>query len=538
MSEELVLDSRDLPILVPFIVLALVLAGGVNSAAGQTATALLHSDNQVPGAPDGHTIDTFGDTAVNRVGGYGVILYTRNGTDVRTHIWGNPTGDPGTLLHSEGLYGNLQQHRFGATFGMTDSGDVAYRAISDNVLTGAVNLNGVWIGDIAVAQENEQTLSFPNRLWSYLSVPDITVDGRPYFLGGLTDEPDGRVRTHGLFFGLDAAAVLKSGDTVPGLPHDLAWSFPVLRDFCFSSNGTHYLTQVKMKTESLADDNAVVLDGVGLEVAGSLVCETGSVPAAAGGIPNENWSEFRFTEVNESGSWLLTATTDGGRLRTRSEVLMRDGNIVLRNGDVVDGETLDGYFQAAQLNEDGDYAALWEQFAGRRQRLLLFNGRIILKEGDPVDLDRDGIVEPATEITHFTGINAMTLSDRDHTGTARIYFPARFDTADESFLPGFFRIELPEVKLFVTPETPVAGETLEVNAWGGIHGNFVALVAVSVDGMPTFTQIHTATFDSTGNFRFLPTVAPGFAGHTVGIQAWGRGSGGKYRPSNIVEVAF
>jgi hypothetical protein len=90
----------------------------------------------------------------------------------------------------------------------------------------------------------------------------------------------------------------------------------------------------------------------------------------------------------------------------------------------------------------------------------------VLKEGDPVDLNGDGIVDPTKKLSDFTGISALTVSDRDNLGDVNIYFTADVDTAGTTSLTddieGFFKL-----KANAGPPVAVTLQSFEATAANG-----------------------------------------------------------------------
>jgi hypothetical protein len=83
--------------------------------------------------------------------------------------------------------------------------------------------------------------------------------------------------------------------------------------------------------------------------------------------------------------------------------------------------TIAGAMEGGYLNADGDYAVVWdvEDPEGDLEALIV-NGQVVAVEGDPVDLDGDGVAEEGTRIDNFTGISSLTLGDR-HAGMIDAY---------------------------------------------------------------------------------------------------------------------
>jgi hypothetical protein len=231
-------------------------------------------------------------------------------------------------------------------------------------------------------------------------------DGTIVFVGGTTDTQGGSTQVRGIFQGMATTPILVGGDTVPGLPTTVD-ATGIDFDFRFSAAGTHYISPV-----SAGGLDYLVVSGVALEVDGVVVGEGNAVPESAGGLPGEAWDNFDFVGVTEEGVVFFTGDTDADI--GMDEFVFLDGGIVLREGDVAGSFTVAGAMEGGYLNADGDYAVVWdvEDPEGDLEALIV-NGQVVAVEGDPVDLDGDGVAEEGTRIDNFTGISSLTLGDRD-----------------------------------------------------------------------------------------------------------------------------
>nr|MEE4269306.1 T9SS type A sorting domain-containing protein [Candidatus Krumholzibacteria bacterium] len=389
--------------------------------------ALIMEGQTVTGLPDGFVVDSINNPAVNHSGGWAFNTNVSNGGEAIGTIWGHTTGGPGMVLRQEGIFPPYEQLSFESFWGFGAGGASCYSPSCFNQDTGVSGLDGVWIDDIPVAVEEMVFADLPGYWFSFGSRPGVTEDGIPYFVGGITDTQGGSTQIRGLFYGMDASAKFLGGDLLPGLPFVLTGS-GIGFDYRFSKFGTHYIAEVTMDTAT-ASNNAMVFDGEGLLIDGQLVQEGTPVPEAAGGFPGENWSAFDYCSVTESGSYMFTGDTSNET--TADEFVCIDGFILLREGKDIGEYIVNGSIEGAFMNEDGDYVVIWDVDlpTGENVEAMIFNGEVVLLEGDIVDTDGDGVPEPDATVTNFTGISSVVLSDRDAQGGVSIYFTADVEIA-------------------------------------------------------------------------------------------------------------
>ena len=181
---------------------------------------------------------------------------------------------------------------------------------------------------------------------------------------------------------------------------------------------------------STSSNNAMVVSGQGLILDGVLVQEGNVIPGSVGGNGVEAWDNFDYTGITEGGNYFFTGDTDGDT--AQDEIIVKNGLIILREGEMLDGGLLTGSIEGAYMNKEGDLAFIWDidDPEGDLEALYV-NDKLILAEGDEVDLDGDGLIDAGAVISSFTGISSLTLSDRDQ-GVVRAYFTADVDTAGTS----------------------------------------------------------------------------------------------------------
>ncbi|MFH1844785.1 MAG: hypothetical protein ABIF77_16465, partial [bacterium] len=370
----------------------------------------------MPGGSPGQLVSAINNSAVNHAGGY---AFTVNTDDGLSYVWGNANGGAGTLIRTEGTFGPYTQTSYESFFGFSDDGYVSYSPMSNSAAV--TGLDGVWLDDVVIAIEEDPYPHQAGFWWSFGSRPGVTADGNPYWVGGITGTQGGSTAGRGLFYGAAATPLLLYGNYVTGLPDPLDDASTVSFDYRLSAYGTHYIAEVQTETGSSTNDNHLVMDGAVLLAAGSPISELGVIPPAAGGFAGETWDNFDFLSVNEDGHYMFTGDT-GGDIAT-DEFIGFDGMITLREGFFLDGQTLSGSIEGAFMNEQGDYAFIWD-ILDNTAEAMYFRDQLLVKEGDMVDIDGDLIPDPGTAVTNFTGISALTLSDQSPGGLVRIYFTA------------------------------------------------------------------------------------------------------------------
>lgn len=494
--------------------LALILLSSLTAsspAIGAVATALLHERGPLPGAPVGHTVNSLSNTAVNQIGGYAASVNSSDGVTTLSHIWGSATGGAGSVLQTEGTFGPLVQTAFESFYGMSNSGSVAYSATGTGGPVGP--FDSVWLDDTPLAVEGDPIVSMPGKFWRFGSRPGITASAQPYWVGGITSVPGGGTENYALFYGAGATVVLLGGQAVPGLPFPLATANSVGFDYRYSALGTHYIAPVVMASGSTAHNDAVVMDGGGLMAGGSLLREQTVVPIAAGGNGVERWFAFDFMGATESGQWFVSGDTDAPV--AIDEFVMKDGTILHREGDVLDGRTLTGAIEGAYMNDNGDVAFVWDVVDATALEALYVNDQLALVEGDLVDLNGDGIVEPNSRLVDFTGISALTMGDRDVNGIVNVYFMADVDTLGTTTatddVEGFFQLAVVVDGSTAALATLVSADARpdRVEIVWSLATNSPATV-YRTEEMATWAPLATRSADGAGMLRFVDDqVVPG-----------------------------
>jgi len=403
-------------------------------AQAQDPVALIAEGATADGLPAGAIITSLSNAGENSQGGWGFNGNYDGPNGTISFVWGNLDGGPGSLIREEGYFAPYTQTSFEGFWGM-GLNEVSYSpsSILDN---GPSGLDGVWVNDHPVAVEEMAYPHMAGYWFSFGSRPGCTEDGVPYFVGGITDTQGGSTQLRGLFYGDDVQKILMTGDVLPNLPAPLLGSGAISFDYRFSDYGTHHIAEVLVDVGSGSSDGAMVIDAEGLMLGGSLVQEGSPVPAAVGGQDGENWDNFDYCSITEDGHYLFTGDTD--RTSDKDEFILIDGVFVLREGMMLGDYVLSGSIEGAYMNQAGDWAAIWDVDlpTGENVEALIYNGELLLKEGDIIDTDGDGVPEPDSILDSFTGISALVVGEPDENGAVTLYFVADVDAANRGSVQG------------------------------------------------------------------------------------------------------
>lgn len=225
----------------------------------------------------------------------------------------------------------------------------------------------------------------PGLYSTFNSRPQMLPDGTAYWIGGTSTTPGGSSTNRHLFRASDPTdpntitRVLGGGDVIEGKTiRTTASNF----DFWISDNSLHHIHVLDM---NVTLNEHVYLDG-------AFVAQEGG-PTGDG----DNWATFDIVGVNNDGHYIFTGDTDGAT--TTDEFVAYDGDIVVREGDTLDGHLLlSGYtLRAAAINDLNQVAHIWGStlaehlFFGTGSDLG--NSRQVLALGDSVEVTGDGIAD-------------------------------------------------------------------------------------------------------------------------------------------------
>jgi hypothetical protein len=459
------------------LVLSAVLAS--TNVRAQVATAILREGDVMIGGPAGASAGAPKWVAVNNSGGYAVSVASSNTGAYLYHVWGNATGGAGTILHTNGSVPPYTQTVLGDPIAIDGLGHIVYGApVSGGPLPSAESL---WF-DTSPIMVGGTPSSVPGMLWSGSVVGAVTDNGIPFFNAGLSVTGIPPSDSFVLFRGMNGVPLLSSGDLVPNVPD------PLLRAsgaFAVSALGNHWMMSCPMNAVAAIDPTVVVRDGIGLKAGGRLVREYTPVPPSIGGLPGETWERIYYLGCNEAGDWMFVSSTD---LVSERDLLVYNGRIRHREGDVIDGEQSIGKIQSAVMNEAGTIAYWWttcSATAGCRQTLFV-NEKMVLAQGDSVDLDGDGIVEPNSKLASVSLASPLALGP---TGTVYVVADVDINGTPVGYddVTAVLEIKSPGVppSNFCTAGTTTNGCTAAVSASGNPSVTFAGpcqLTVANVEG--------------------------------------------------------
>lgn len=394
------------------------------SATAQTVWKRLLTEGQVlPGASD---LPGFQANETVRNNGFRELRVTPNGNFVGsvttdpTAAFGNEdwylygSVDRGTTvgaLRREGLFAGQTQTSFGSPVGVDNAGSLLYRAALASVGSPA----SLWRDDTLLFTSSDAITAGPlaGSYYSGFSWATLTPGGVARWVSDYTATPSGAIAGGALFSDSSAQNVLlKTGDEVgPGLTIDAGF---LASNLAWSQLGTNYITAVSVAPS----EEVIILNGQVLKTAGGgLLRENEPITAAAGGIANETWALGSLFEVNEAGNWAISASIrPAGEFNTTDDLLVVNGVIRYRDGQIVDGHTLSGLPADIGLNDRGDVAFVWDN-------TVFLNEKIIARVGDAVDTDGDGIGDAS--ITHLFDVDLTNLPSSGGDGAPLLYLQAR-----------------------------------------------------------------------------------------------------------------
>lgn len=385
---------------------------------------------------------------INGVGGFALRATDRSGAEPVDFILGSTGGETPTVAAEFGTIDGVLVDVFQFAPDLSNAGEVVYKGQDDDA-----NLDYAFRNDSRIATEDDTIPDLSAATYRSLWRPQISSDGASVSVRVATNPPGSALLTD---VTPDATTPVLSwifndaGNTstldVDGSSIPVGGAIDA--DYEVSTDGSRVISIPDLAGSPVADKVLALSSISGSTVttqvaeAGGLAIREGTVvPDSAGGDGVSEWDSFLRLGVANDGSYvatgnLETALEDTDLEGTDDDFVLKDGQIVLREGDVITAGTVTGDTGGLEMNNDGDWVVLWNVNDGvEDKQALIVNGQSVLTVGDIVEYDG---VETALTAMH-TGTDVLGLSDADDSGFFDVYFVG--DTAGGT---GLFSVTIPE----------------------------------------------------------------------------------------------
>jgi hypothetical protein len=184
---------------------------------------------------------------------------------------------------------------------------------------------------------------------------------------------------------------------------DLAGTGTILIDgvssnsFYTSPDGAHWVALVDVDP-GIPSDNAVVYDGQVRIQNGQAIPGTGIVSGATFNL-----------RIAPNGDWFARGRDNSGTATSAPDWAVRSGTLIATTGDpLTGGESYGVTFSAFTGNAVGDWALVCntDSIDPAADEVVVWNGEVVAREGDPVDVDGNGLFDDGA----FLGRGNNTLS--------------------------------------------------------------------------------------------------------------------------------
>ncbi|MCB9841239.1 MAG: hypothetical protein H6809_06290 [Phycisphaeraceae bacterium] len=287
-----------------------------------------------------------------------------------------------------------------------------------------------------VAREGDPVAGFPTEAYGLaIDSPGLLDNGDAYFRAtstvgpALTTEDDFLIRGSGVF--------AQAGVTVPG-GSIFPWEFFDVGDYYFSSDGSHWLVQGDTSAATTIDD-LVVVDGSIALMEGAPIPSTGLTDII-------DLNGIVETYMSSEGDWMARgnfATTEIDWLVFNGAIIAMTDTLIpgIGTGESYSDDIFADCFFSMVSNNAGDivFGAVSDNPDTSLNGLLLLrrNGltSLLAREGDPVDLDGNGIFDDDTFLSVFNNDDGFLTDDGWYYFTADIR-----DSVPTTFGQAFMRI--------------------------------------------------------------------------------------------------
>ena len=259
-----------------------------------------------------------------------------------------------------------------------------------------------------IAREGDQITGAPaGWLNGQLNTTALTASGDVgYESDNVTGTPNGTADDTVVMLG--STLLGQKGVTVPaGQLSGLAqtWEFFDFEDLFVSSDGAHYILQGDLDGDTVEEDDIVVVDGT------VVIQENYPLPGGPADVVDS--LGIFGVYMSHSGDWMA----DGDFDVTDADWVVYNGALVAMEGNPIHVGTTEAYdsgsFFVNVCNGVGDYLVGGTTDAADSTRnavIVLNNERVIVREGDPIDLDGNGLFDDDLYYNFF-GSDDFRLTD-------------------------------------------------------------------------------------------------------------------------------
>ncbi len=344
----------------------------------------------------GSTVSALNPVFTDGIGTPGALVSLASGARV---VWSN-----GNVLFNSSTVASPVLVGGEAAMGFGNGGRFAYSPAADGN-DSIYTQNGVLLA------ETQPIPGIVGLFSSFNSRPNMLPDGRAFWVGGFTatagGATQGRILLRASTVGPSVfESLLRSGDLVNGFAvNTVGIGFGV----AMSDDGNQLGTLLILDTGSTLNDSVVRINT-------DVVAREGDPVGVS--APGENWQAFAGLSINNAGRWLLAGDTD---VATAADAfLASNGVLQVREGGVIDGETLDtpAAVRAASVNNRGEAVHVWNANNIRKafyapDAAQLGQSRLIARTGSLLDLNADGISDATLVdiLGTFTSVSAVNLAE-------------------------------------------------------------------------------------------------------------------------------
>lgn len=319
---------------------------------------------------------------------------------------------------------------------------------------------------------------------------------------------------------LDRIGVTGPADPVTGVVHDVWSTFNADEHLLVTPDGLHRLVRAPVSAHPNVSNEIVAFDGI--EVLG----EQKVLPGSAYTDPV---GSVMGLHLAPDGTWSVFGSNDPpGSASPDEHWVVRNGAVVAESGDPIlpgdsrawhDGQGVtQAFFLAASngiQNYLGGYAK--DSITNDLQLVVVLEGdQVVLRAGDPIDLDGNGLFDDDLEFQGFSGSRWATV-DRQ----GRLWMMALLkQSSGTKTYEALLRVSADPIQLVVPPLTAGAAATIEVQ--DATPGHTAVVLYSTVSGGPSSfpTGLGTLAFEVGTPFAttpMIPVPASGTASFSVTV---------------------